>query len=181
MIQSDARACQRTIGGSKFSLTRPRPLSKIPGKEDPVRRFSTSVRPILFVTAVLILALTASVPLSAGQPQGPGRGPRHIASPEAIHEAARALPDRRAADIEKIDRVLASPALRDEIARWGVSAGRVREGLSRLDDTDLSSLASRADGYSTALQGGESAKTHHTILMIMLAVLGAMFVSLLFI
>lgn len=137
-----------------------------------MKRFSASARSILSVVAILGLTLTAAVSLSAAQPQDPGRSPKHIATPEEARAAALAASDVRTANLKQLESFLDSAAVRDQIAGWGIGAGLLRQGLGRLDDSELASLASRAGEVTAGLEGagyGISKTMYYTVIAILLA------------
>lgn len=117
---------------------------------------------------VLLLASAFPISLGAGEPSGQSAAttPRHIASPAEVRAAAAAVPALRDARIDRIARVIDSGPAREMLGRWGIKPGQVLEAVSRLDDPELATLAARADGLLSDVQGGH---LNTTFVLVMLA------------
>jgi hypothetical protein len=93
---------------------------------------------------VLILLTGLSLPCAAAD---------HLVSPGLAERELVSASAARAADLERIDSVLASSAAEQAAQRVGVDLGRVRAAAAALSDDELRDLASR----TRALEGDPAA------------------------
>lgn len=138
-----------------------------------MKHFACRLSVVVLVSGLIMFATASQVSLYAGERPASGQSQKHIASSEEVRAAVTAVAAVRGAQIDKIAAVFDSGAGRRQLASWGISAERVKGAVSRLDDSELASLAARIDSVMANVQGGGFFNLY-TISMI---ILGAMLVA----
>jgi hypothetical protein len=95
------------------------------------------------------LAVLAAAAAFLSLPAGHAAAGDHIASPDVVQARFSEAAAQRAQDIATVQEVLSTPIAVEAAASVGADLGRVRAGVSRLSDAELSDLAARA----SVLQG----------------------------
>lgn len=103
--------------------------------------FLTVRQHLAIFAAFLILACT-------------GRADDHVVPLSDLHRDANAVALGRAKNLADVDRVLAAPAVQQQLNKANLKSDRVQAAISQLDDTELARLADRARAADRDIRAG---------------------------
>lgn len=104
-------------------------------------------RSLSLITALAVLVyVVVPQPAAAAEP--------HVVSLSELRHDLSISQQKRAKDLEDIERVLSLPAAEDALAKARLSTARVTAAIAELSDEELSRLASRARAVEQDVEGG---------------------------
>lgn len=118
-------------------------------------------------TTLLLLAPVVSPSALAQTPRN--ESSRHIVSTAELQRDVAAAAAARRADEAKVEAFLSTPRARRAIAKTGMDYRVVRRGIPLLSQTELASLAARADKAQREFKAGALTNQQITYIIIALA------------
>ena len=109
-------------------------------------------------TIVLLLAVAASIPVSAQQ--------AHVADRTTLDRAVADHIRQGADDRQEVLRVLENEQVRELAEGVGVDLKQAKAAIATLDETELGAIAAQAKVVNDALSGGQSTVTISTTVII---------------
>jgi len=101
------------------------------------------------MASMLAILSIAPVRMRAGQDE-------HVVPLSDLHRDLNATASQRARNLADIDRVLAAPAVQEQLNRAKVKSDRIHSAISALDDQELARLADRARAADQEVHAGLS-------------------------
>jgi hypothetical protein len=98
-------------------------------------------QPLAIFAAFLILTCT-------------GRADDHVVPLSDLHRDVNSLASERAKNLADVGRVLAAPAVQEQLSKANVRSDRVQAAISQLDDSELARLADRARAAEQDIRAG---------------------------
>lgn len=95
------------------------------------------------------LAVLAAAAAFLSLPAGRAAAGDHIATADAVQSRLSEAATQRAQNVATVQEVLSTPIAVDAAASVGADLDRVRAGVSRLSDAELSDLAARASALQS--------------------------------
>jgi hypothetical protein len=107
---------------------------------------------------ILVIGLHGTLSLGAAE----------LVSQQEMRSALRAAASQRSTDIETIDAVLVSPAVREEAKRLGANVNDLRTALPTLNDAELRDLAARAEALKSDPTAGLSSDANDLLVIFLI-------------
>jgi hypothetical protein len=108
----------------------------------------------VLILPIVFVALAAPAAAGGQAPSQDKVAPaKHLVGEAEMRSSAAAAVSVREARLGKIASLLNTDDARAQLARWGVKPEGALAAVSRLDDSELASLAARAEGVMAGMEG----------------------------
>jgi hypothetical protein len=125
---------------------------------------SSLIRQFVRVATASMLAVVFMIPQD-------GFAQNHIVSPAELQNALSAATQARQKNIETIRGFVSSPAAEKALKSAHIDSRQVKDAVSRLDDSELSQLASRASKAQSDFAAGRLSDRDLIIILVAIAAL----------